>query len=40
MRSILKNLPTEKVKLIKKDGSIFENIEALVQNGSEGSVEF
>lgn len=31
MRSILRSFPTEKVKLIKKDGSIFENIEALVQ---------
>lgn len=29
MRSILRNFPTEKVKLIKKNGSIFENIEAL-----------
>lgn len=33
MRSMLSNFPTEKVKLIKKDGSIFENIEALVQTG-------
>ena len=33
MRSILRNFPTEKVKLIKKNGSIFENIEALVQTG-------
>lgn len=33
MRSILRSFPTEKVKLIKKDGSIFENIEALVQTG-------
>lgn len=33
MHSMLRNFPTEKVKLIKKDGSIFENIEALVQTG-------
>ena len=33
MRSILSSFPTEKVKLIKKDGSVFENIEALVQTG-------
>ncbi|SRR5690554_983412 len=31
MRSILRSFPTEKVKLIKKDGGSFENIEALVQ---------
>lgn len=33
MRSILRNFPTEKVTLIKENGSIFENIEALVQTG-------
>lgn len=33
MHSMLRNFPIEKVKLIKKDGSIFENIEALVQTG-------
>ena len=33
IRSILRSFPTEKVKLIKKDGSIFENIEALVKTG-------
>lgn len=33
MRSMLRNFPTEKITLIKKDGSIFENIEALVQTG-------
>ncbi|MCF8012147.1 MAG: hypothetical protein K9L17_13070 [Clostridiales bacterium] len=33
MRSMLSNFPTEKVKLIKKDGSIFDNIEALVETG-------
>lgn len=33
MHSMLRNFPTERVKLIKKDGSIFENIEALVQTG-------
>lgn len=33
MRSMLRNFPTEKVTLIKKDGSILENIEALVQTG-------
>lgn len=33
MRSILSSFPTEKVKLIKKEGSVFENIQALVQTG-------
>ncbi len=40
MGSTQKIFPTEKVELIKKDVSFFENIEALIQNGREGCVEF
>ncbi|MFZ5945060.1 MAG: hypothetical protein ACOYVD_13230 [Bacillota bacterium] len=32
MRSILSNFPTEKVKLLKKNGEIYEGIEALIDS--------